>query len=83
MRNLVAQDVLVLVNGAFADRWYKVGVANGKAVDRPEVIDWGVTGIDHTNEERMEPYNTPVMVKEWLEKSGAEGKAVLDAYNKP
>jgi hypothetical protein len=23
------------------------------------------------------------MLKEWLEKSGAEGKAVVDAFNKP
>lgn len=40
MRNLVQQDVLVLVNGAFADRWYKVALANGKAADRLDV-PWG------------------------------------------
>jgi len=40
MRNLVEKDVLVLVNGAFADRWYKVAVANGKSADRLDV-PWG------------------------------------------
>jgi hypothetical protein len=24
-----------------------------------------------------------VMLKEWLDKAGAEGKALVDAYNKP
>ena len=37
IRNFVQQDVLSCVNGAFAQRWYDVAVANGKAADKLEV----------------------------------------------
>ncbi len=40
MRNFVQKDVLVLVCGAFSERWYKVAVANGKQADRLDVA-WG------------------------------------------
>lgn len=34
IRNLVQQNVLTCVNGAFASRWHDVAVANGKKVDK-------------------------------------------------
>jgi aspartate aminotransferase-like enzyme len=37
IRNFVQQDVLSCVNGAFAQRWYDVAVANGKQADKLEV----------------------------------------------
>jgi aspartate aminotransferase-like enzyme len=37
IRNLANESVLACVNGAFADRWYKVAVANSKKVARLEV----------------------------------------------
>ncbi len=40
MRNCVARRVLCCVNGAFAERWYEVALANGKAAARLEV-EWG------------------------------------------
>lgn len=40
IRNFVQQDVLSCINGAFAQRWYDVAVANGKATDKLEV-DFG------------------------------------------
>jgi aspartate aminotransferase-like enzyme len=63
MRNLVAQDVLVLVNGAFADRWYKVGVANGKSVDRLDV-PWGEA-------------HTPEMLRDALKAKHYEAVAIV------
>jgi aspartate aminotransferase-like enzyme len=36
IRNLVNRRVLVCVNGAFADRWYDVALANGKDVEKLE-----------------------------------------------
>ena len=41
IRNLVNQDVLCCVNGAFSDRWYDVAISNGKNADRLD-IDWGM-----------------------------------------
>jgi aspartate aminotransferase-like enzyme len=40
VRNFAQESVLSCVNGAFADRWYKVAIANGKQADRIEV-PWG------------------------------------------
>lgn len=40
MRNLVSQDVLCCVNGAFSQRWYDVAVSNGKKADRLDA-EWG------------------------------------------
>src|SRR5512133_575559 len=40
IRNFVQEQVLSCVNGAFADRWYKVAIANGKQADKIEVA-WG------------------------------------------
>ena len=40
IRNLVQQDVLSCVNGAFSERWYQVAVTNGKKADRLESV-WG------------------------------------------
>ena len=39
IRNLVDKKVLACVNGAFADRWYEVALANGKDVTKLE-FDW-------------------------------------------
>ena len=40
IRNLVQNDVLSCVNGAFSQRWYDVAVTNGKQVDRLDAT-WG------------------------------------------
>jgi aspartate aminotransferase-like enzyme len=40
IRNFVQESVLSCVNGAFADRWNKVAIANGKQADKIEV-PWG------------------------------------------
>ena len=40
IRNLVNQDVLCCVNGAFSERWFDVAVSNGKSADRMDV-EWG------------------------------------------
>jgi aspartate aminotransferase-like enzyme len=40
IRNFAQETVLSCVNGAFADRWYQVGVANGKKTTKLEV-EWG------------------------------------------
>ena len=40
IRNLVQNDVLSCVNGAFSERWYQVAVTNGKQADRVEG-EWG------------------------------------------
>jgi predicted phosphoserine aminotransferase len=40
VRNFAQESVLSCVNGAFADRWYKVAIANGKQADKIEV-PWG------------------------------------------
>ena len=40
MRNLVQQDVLCVVNGAFSKRWFDVATLNGKAADKIDV-PWG------------------------------------------
>jgi predicted phosphoserine aminotransferase len=40
IRNFVQEQVLSCVNGAFADRWYKCAIANGKHADKLEV-PWG------------------------------------------
>jgi aspartate aminotransferase-like enzyme len=40
IRNFVHETVLSCVNGAFADRWYKVAVANGKQADKLDA-PWG------------------------------------------
>ncbi|MBN2256939.1 MAG: alanine--glyoxylate aminotransferase family protein [Anaerolineaceae bacterium] len=40
IRNFVQESVLSCINGAFAERWYKVAVANGKQADRLEAA-WG------------------------------------------
>ena len=40
IRNFVQESVLCCINGAFADRWYKVAVANGKQADKVEA-PWG------------------------------------------
>jgi predicted phosphoserine aminotransferase len=37
VRNLANERVLALVNGAFSNRFYKMSVTNGKAVDKVEV----------------------------------------------
>jgi aspartate aminotransferase-like enzyme len=37
IRNFVQTDVLSCVNGAFAQRWYDVAIANGKNADKLEV----------------------------------------------
>jgi predicted phosphoserine aminotransferase len=39
IRNFVNKRVLSIVNGAFADRWYEVGVSNGKDVEKL-AFDW-------------------------------------------
>jgi len=46
IRNLVESDVLSCTNGAFADRWYDVAVANGKKATRLDA-EWGTP---HTTE---------------------------------
>ncbi|MGA9398970.1 MAG: alanine--glyoxylate aminotransferase family protein [Anaerolineaceae bacterium] len=40
IRNFVQENVLSCINGAFADRWYKVAIANGKQADKVEAT-WG------------------------------------------
>lgn len=40
IRNFVQESVLSCVNGAFAQRWNDVAIANGKIADKIEV-DWG------------------------------------------
>jgi len=40
IRNFAQETVLSCVNGAFAERWYKVAVGNGKQADKLEV-PWG------------------------------------------
>ncbi len=40
IRNCVTQRVLCCVNGAFAERWYQIALANGKAA-QPLVVEWG------------------------------------------
>jgi predicted phosphoserine aminotransferase len=40
MRNFVQESVLCCVNGAFADRWHKVALSNGKQADALTVA-WG------------------------------------------
>lgn len=40
VRNFAEKDVLCCVNGAFAQRWYDMAVANGKQADKLEV-PWG------------------------------------------
>jgi aspartate aminotransferase-like enzyme len=41
VRNCIADDgVLVVVNGAFAERWYQIALANGKKAESMNV-DWG------------------------------------------
>ena len=37
IRNFVQESVLSCINGAFAQRWYDVAVANGKQADKLEV----------------------------------------------
>jgi len=37
IRNFVQNDVLSCINGAFAQRWYDVALANGKTADKLEV----------------------------------------------
>src|SRR4030065_2759051 len=37
IRNLVNQDVLCCVNGAFSERWFDVAVSNGKSDARMDV----------------------------------------------
>ena len=63
MRNLVQQDVLVLVNGAFADRWYKVAIANGKSTDKLDV-PWGEA-------------HTPDMLRDVLKSKHYEAVAIV------
>ena len=40
LRNFVQEHVLCCVNGAFAERWYQVALANGKQAERLDV-NWG------------------------------------------
>jgi predicted phosphoserine aminotransferase len=40
VRNFANESILACVNGAFADRWYQVAVANGKKTTKLEV-EWG------------------------------------------
>ena len=40
IRNLVNETYLSLVNGAFSQRWFEIGLANGKVGDRIDV-EWG------------------------------------------
>ncbi len=40
VRNFAQETILSCVNGAFADRWYQVAVANGKKTTKLEV-EWG------------------------------------------
>ncbi len=40
VRNLVDESVLVLVNGAFAERWFQVAAANGKRAAKVDAA-WG------------------------------------------
>lgn len=40
IRNCVERRVLCCVNGAFAERWYQIALANGKDAQRLDV-DWG------------------------------------------
>jgi predicted phosphoserine aminotransferase len=40
IRNGVAERVLCCINGAFAERWYQIARANGKAA-QPLVVEWG------------------------------------------
>ncbi len=40
IRNLVNENVLCCVNGAFSERWFNVAVANGKNAERMDV-EWG------------------------------------------
>lgn len=63
IRNFVQETVLCCVNGAFADRWYKVALANGKQTDKLDAA-WG------------QPI-TPDMVAEALQKKHYEAITVV------
>ena len=63
IRNLVDKKVLSCVNGAFADRWYDVAVANGKEVEKLE-FDWD------------EPVN-PDRVAATIKKGGFEALTIV------
>jgi aspartate aminotransferase-like enzyme len=63
MRNLVQKDVLVCVNGAFADRWYKVALANGKQADKLDAT-WGEA-------------HTPDMLRDALKAKHYEAVAIV------
>jgi len=63
IRNFVQESVLSCLNGAFADRWFKVAVANGKQADKVEA-PWG------------QPI-TPEMVADALKKKHYEAITVV------
>lgn len=63
MRNLVQKDVLVCVNGAFADRWYQVALANGKQADKLDAV-WGEA-------------HTPDMLRDALKAKHYEAVAIV------
>ncbi len=65
IRNLVNRTYLSTVNGSFSERWFKIGVANGKEGDRIDV-EWGKA-------------IKPEMVADALKKKHYE--AVLVTYN--
>jgi aspartate aminotransferase-like enzyme len=63
VRNFAQESVLSCVNGAFADRWYKVAIANGKQADKIEV-PWGQA-------------ITPEMLAEALKKKSYEAVTIV------
>ncbi len=63
VRNLVQEQVLSCVNGAFGDRWNKCAIANGKQADRIEV-PWGQA-------------ITPEMLAEALKKKSYEAVTIV------
>ncbi len=65
LRNVVNKNYLSTVNGAFSERWFKIGLVNGKEGEKIEV-DWGKA-------------IKPEMVADALKKKHYE--AVLVTYN--
>ena len=63
IRNFVNKRVLLIVNGAFADRWYEVAVSNGKDAEKL-AFDWD------------EPAS-PDQIADTIRKGGFEALAVV------
>jgi predicted phosphoserine aminotransferase len=84
IRNFVQESVLACVNGAFADRWYKVAIANGKQADKLEA-PWGqpITPEQVTDALKNKSYEAITVVHNETS-TGVESpiKAIAEAVHK-